>query len=120
MSAAVRSVLGIQGEAGRVRSTRYFRSVFGAEGAGQVLSVATSSRAMANLPGRGAPPVTDTLAVTTTPAARQAPPRDAPPPPPLPDTVREREGEREGMKITTPMVVGGILLLVVVAYFLAK
>lgn len=136
MSSAVASVLGLQSEAGQtlarsivdrkgqvrqIGRARYFSTMFGAEGAGQVLAAATQSMAQYNAPG----PAPQGSAVTSSFAAppRQTPPdRQQPPPPPaLPDVAKEGEGEKEGgMKITTPMVVGGILLLVVVAYFLAK
>lgn len=77
--------------------------------AGQMLTAAQTSYAPAltSTPPPGTP-------------GTMVPPRQAPPPPPPPDVPAETEGETATSKTKIAVIAGGLILLAVVAYFLAK
>jgi len=90
------------------------RALFGREGAGQVLQAVTVARTQYDPPPQN-PPIGSAYNadISRDPATRQGSPAS-----PTPQTPRETEGDRG--KLTTPVLVGGFVILLVALYFLAK
>lgn len=116
MSLPVASALGLCHGAGRIHPST-LRSLFGAHGAGQVLSAATQSFAQYNPPPQN-PPIGSALQarpdITQTPPptpTRQTSPAPQPP-------AAEHEGDTGKLKM--PLIVGGFLILLIALYFIAK
>lgn len=109
-------------DAGAIRRARYsptmrspLRALFGEKGAGQILTAATSTAATRFDTAPQNPPIGSSVHSDTSrdPATRQGAPAS-----PAPQMPRETEGDRG--KLTTPVLVGGFVILLVALYFLAK
>ena len=117
---AVACAMGLQiQDAGRVRKApAHLRSLFGAQGAGAVLAAATQTMAQYDAPPQNPPIGKENIVTARTGFDPTKDPANPQSPNPQPPRQTEPEGDRG--KLSTPVLVGGFLVLLVALYFIAK